>query len=119
MNSSQNLPVSFTDAIVICFSKYFDFTGRAPRSEYWWFYLFTVLLSWLSALVDSEGIIIIILTLIFLFPSLAAGARRLHDINKSGWWQLLMLTIIGIIPLIIWWASVGKKEPNKYGPPIY
>ena len=44
------------------------------------------------------------------FPSIAAAARRLHDVNKSGWWQLIALTIIGLIPLIIWLASEGEKE---------
>ena len=52
------------------------------------------------------------------FPAIAAGARRLHDLNKSGWWQLIAFTIIGLIPLIIWLASVGEKKKNKYGQPI-
>ena len=51
-------------------------------------------------------------------PTLAAAARRLHDVNKSGWWQLISLTIIGIIPLLIWMASEGEKKKNQYGNPI-
>ena len=54
----------------------------------------------------------------FFIPSLAVGARRLHDTNRSGWWQLIAFTIIGLIPLIIWLASVGEKKKNKYGQPI-
>ena len=50
--------------------------------------------------------------------SLKAGARRLHDINKSGWLQLLVFTLIGIIPLVIWMATEGNKKKNKHGQPI-
>ena len=59
-----------------------------------------------------------IATLILVIPVLAVGARRLHDIGKSGWRQLLGITIIGIIPLAIWWCTKGTKESNKYGDPI-
>jgi len=53
-----------------------------------------------------------------LIPNIAAGARRLHDVGKSGWWQLILFTIIGIIPLIIWMASEGTKKNNSHGKPI-
>ena len=52
------------------------------------------------------------------FPSIAAASRRLHDVNKSGWWQLIAITIIGIIPLIIWFATEGTKKNNSHGKPI-
>jgi len=55
--------------------------------------------------------------IIVLLPSLAVGARRLHDTGRSGWWQLLILTVIGIIVLIVWWVADGGKK-NKYGSPI-
>jgi len=58
-----------------------------------------------------------LLNLALLLPSLAVGARRLLDIGRSGWWQLLVLTGIGVILLIIWWASDTKKENNEYGAP--
>ena len=51
----------------------------------------------------------------FVLPMLAVGARRLHDIGKSGWWQLIALTIIGIILLIVWWATNTKSENSKFG----
>ena len=51
-------------------------------------------------------------------PSLSVGARRLHDLNKSGWLQLLAITIIGLIPLFIWWAKEGAKKNNPHGKPI-
>lgn len=52
-----------------------------------------------------------------LFLPVSPWCRRLHDTNRSGWWQLLVLTIIGIIPLIIWWASDTKRENNQWGQP--
>ena len=106
--------------------KYFTFSGRAKRSEYWWFYLFTILMGWGATLVGAvtfgpgdpaADVMSSILSLIFFMPALAAGSRRLHDIGKSGWWQLLILTVIGIILLIIWWATDTKPEGDKYGEP--
>ena len=67
---------------------------------------------------ELAGIPSYIVNLVFLLPVLAAGCRRLHDIGRSGRWQLLMLTVIGIILLVIWWAQSSKHEAYKYGPPI-
>jgi uncharacterized membrane protein YhaH (DUF805 family) len=113
--STTSESMSFGTAIATCFSKFFNFSGRASRSEFWWFYLFTVLLGWASIVADSSEVLLMILNLAFFFPVIAAGSRRLHDTNRSGWWQLLMLTVIGLIPLIIWWASEGHKQENEYG----
>ncbi len=109
--------MTFGNAISTCMSKFFNFNGRASRPEYWWFYLFTLLLSWAAILIDKTEVVSMLINLVFLLPVLAAGARRLHDTNRSGWWQLLMLTIIGIIPLIIWLASKGSDQENQYGSP--
>jgi uncharacterized membrane protein YhaH (DUF805 family) len=98
--------------------KYVDFNGRASRPEYWWFYLFTVLLSWGSLIVDHSGIVSGIVNLALLLPALSAAARRLHDTNRSGWWMLIAFTIIGLIPLIIWLASKGNDQSNEYGSPV-
>ena len=95
--------------------KYVDFNGRASLPEYWWFYLFVVLLSWGAMIVDSSDVLSGIVNLALLLPSLAAATRRLHDTNRSGWWQLIALTIVGLIPLIIWLASKGNVEDNQYG----
>ena len=110
-------------AIKTCFKKYFVFNGRAKRSEYWWFFLFCILAGVASQLLDvvvlgqsfwvNYGPINTIVNLILIIPILSVGARRLHDTNRSGWWQLLILTIVGYIPLIIWLASEGKKKKNK------
>jgi uncharacterized membrane protein YhaH (DUF805 family) len=117
--------MNFSTAISVCMGKYGTFKGRASRSEFWWFYLFTVLLSWGGSIVgastDSEigaDVVSTGISLIFLVPVIAVGSRRLHDINKSGWWQLILLTGIGAILLIIWWAKEGTKEINEYGEPI-
>ena len=69
--------VGFGEAISICFKKYVDFTGRARRSEYWWFMLFCLLITLVTCGVGA---------LVVLLPSLAVQVRRLHDTNRSGWW---------------------------------
>lgn len=116
--------MNFGQAIATCMGKYFTFSGRAKRSEYWWFYLFTILMSWGASVGGAAtygpgdpavDIISGVLSLVFVIPVLAAGSRRLHDICKSGWWQLLALTIIGIILLIVWWATDTKPEGGRYG----
>ena len=116
--------MNFGMAISTCMGKYGTFSGRAVRGEFWWFYLFTVLMSWGATIVAGSmysfgdpmvDILPGIVTLIFLLPSVAAGCRRLHDIGKSGWWQLLWIVpIIGWILLIIWLATDTKPEGDKY-----
>lgn len=110
--------MTFGKSISTCLAKYADFKGRASRPEYWWFYLFTLLLSWGSLIIDSSEIVSGIINLVFLLPALAAGTRRLHDTNRSGWWQLIAFTIIGLIPLIIWLASKGDDQSNEFGSPV-
>ena len=58
-----------------------------------------------------------VLELIFLVPFLAAGARRLHDIGRSGWWLLLILTVAGIVLLVVWWALASERGSNAHGAP--
>lgn len=110
--------MTFGKSISTCMGKYVDFNGRAARPEYWWFYLFSVLLSWGALIVDHSGIVSGIVNLALLLPSLSVAARRLHDTNRSGWWMLIAFTIIGLIPLIIWLASKGNEQSNKYGSPV-
>ena len=116
--------MNFQKSIETCFKNYFVFDGRAKRSELWWFVLFCFLAGAVTAFVDvilfgftweQYGPMNTIFQLGVFIPSLSVGARRLHDINKSGWWQLLILTIVGIILLIIWFASEGKNKKNKFG----
>lgn len=106
-NYSQE--IGFGDAIKICFNKFAEFEGRARRSEFWWWYLFTVLVGWIPYIGWLAS-------LVFLIPTLAVGARRLHDTGRSGWLQFLMLVpCIGSIILIIWWCEDSKGD-NEYGP---
>ena len=117
--------MTFGQSVSVCFSKYANFDERASRSEYWWFYLFCTLLYLLAAILGGmaggmagSDILSGISGLAVTIPSLAAGARRLHDTGKSGWRQLWSITIIGVIPLIIWTCEEGSKEANRYGDPI-
>ena len=119
--------MSFASSIKICFSKYAVFSGRASRSEYWWFALFLFIAGIVTSIIDvmimgysSEnfGPINAIFSVITFLPGLAVGARRLHDIDRSGWWQLLVFTIIGIILLVICFATAGSNKKNKYGSAI-
>ncbi len=115
VDTSASVPgeqMTFGKAIATCMAKYVDFNGRASRPEYWWFFLFAMLLSLGSLIVDSSGIVSDIVNLALLLPALSAAARRLHDTNRSGWWMLIAFTIIGIIPLIIWLASKGNDQSN-------
>ena len=68
--------------------------------------------------IESYGPINLIFSVGILLPSFSVTARRLHDINKSGWWMLIYITIIGILLIIIWNATEGENKKNKYGPPI-
>jgi len=121
--------MNFTQSVNKCFNHYFDFSGRALRSEFWWFILFQWVGGIVAGIFDSAflgypftsedlGILTIIWQLGTAIPTLAVGARRLHDINKSGWWQLLVFTIIGIILLVVWWATEGENKKNNHGKPI-
>jgi uncharacterized membrane protein YhaH (DUF805 family) len=110
--------MSFTEAINSCFRQYVGFSGRAPRSEFWYFQLFAVLLGIGAAILDPTGAIGGLISLALLLPSLAVSVRRLHDTNRSGWWILIgLIPLIGIILLIVWWASRGEPHSNRFGPP--
>ena len=115
----------------VLIKKYATFNGRAGLSEYWWFILFLTLGNLVFSGLDSylgttvgfmyQGNIEIktslfngIFSLLTFIPSIAVAARRLHDVNKSGWWQLLMLTIIGIFPLVYWLLKKPVDEGNRF-----
>jgi uncharacterized membrane protein YhaH (DUF805 family) len=94
-------------------AAYAQFSGRASRSEYWWFYLFTVLAT--DAAVLLGGPVGGLASLLFFLPSLALFVRRLHDVGRSGWWFLLVFTIIGIPVLLYWLVKDSDKGKNAYG----
>ena len=149
--------MNFQNAIKTCIKKkYANFSGRASKSEYWWFFLFYILAGVASQFLDevvsghsfwiNYGPIGTIVNLILIIPILSAGARRLHDTNRSGWWQLLILIVLAVvyyqkgmltkglitssyfilsilalgiyILLIVWLASKGEKKKNRFGPPV-
>ena len=105
--------MTFQEAIKLCFQKYADFSGRAKRPEFWWFILFTFLASMILGVVSTmlSGLF----SLAVIVPSLAVGARRLHDIGRSGWWQLIWLVpVIGWIIMIYWFAQESNPTTNAF-----
>ncbi len=106
--------MNFGQAISTCLSKYASFAGRASRSEFWWFFLFQILVSIAAAMLGD--IVSGLVNLALLLPALAVGTRRLHDIGRSGWWQLIALTVIGLLVLIYWWVQPTADGSNEYDP---
>ncbi|MBI5107373.1 MAG: DUF805 domain-containing protein [Rhodocyclales bacterium] len=104
--------MTFGESIKTCFSKYANFDGRASRSEFWWFFLFSLLASMATSMISQT--LSALFSLVMLLPSLAVGARRLHDTNRSGWFLLLwFVPLIGWIVLLVW-AVQGAREPNRF-----
>jgi uncharacterized membrane protein YhaH (DUF805 family) len=121
----MNMKEAVTSVLI---KKYATIEGRASRSEYWWFTLFYVLASVLSDVLDAvlgwqfgepdpfgqqPGVLNSLFLLAILIPFICVTARRLHDVNRSGWWQLIPFTVIGIIPMFYW--CVKKPEDNEEG----
>jgi len=106
--------MTFLKSIETCFVKYADFNGRASRPEFWWFYLFNII-CWIVAFAISPVIEIVVIAGLAL-PYIAVTARRLHDINKSGWLQLIgLIPLVGWIIMIIWCATDGERKNNRFG----
>ena len=119
--------VSFNEAIVGAFSNYFKFSGRATRAEYWWWILFVIASVIVLTIVDivigtynydsNSGLLAFLFQLATLIPGLALGSRRLHDINRTGWWQLMWIVSFLLVPmvvLLVWVAKKGDAGPNRY-----
>jgi len=107
-------PKTFTTAIQTAFGKFFDFSGRASRSEYWYFYLFQFLLGIALqvaiAIAPDVWSAVFILNIGFILPFIALTARRLHDRNRSGWWQLIALTGLGAFVMLVWMMLPARDE---------
>ena len=117
--------MGFKEAISYCFRNYLGFNGRAARSEYWYWTLFVTLLVIVTLLIDltvfgfnTTGVnpISSIVSLATLLPNVAVSVRRLHDIDRSGWWVLLVLIpLIGGIVLLVWACMRGTVGMNRFG----
>jgi uncharacterized membrane protein YhaH (DUF805 family) len=115
--------MGFVEAISSGFSNYVGFSGRAPRSAYWFWTLFTILLYIVTIIIDMAILrsefrpLTTIAQLALFLPSLAVAIRRLHDRDKSGWFFLLVLIpLVGAIILLIWFCQRGTIGPNRFGP---
>ncbi|PZR53363.1 DUF805 domain-containing protein [Xylanimonas oleitrophica] len=128
--------MSFVDSIKSVLSKYATFSGRARRSELWW-YLLAVNLSFVALgivfvavaastadpVTGDPGAATLVVSLLFflvylslILPTLAVQVRRLHDGDRSGWWILLSLVPVGNIVLLVFYALEGTRGPNRFGP---
>ena len=116
--------MQFPEAIQSGFRNYVNFAGRAARSEYWYWVLFAVLVGIVSAILDAgffpfsqtAGPIEAATSVVLFLPGIAVGVRRLHDIDRTGWWVLIALTGIGVILLIVWFCLKGTLGSNRFGP---
>mgnify|MGYP001988263418 CR=1 FL=1 len=127
--------MSFVTAIQAYFFKWNDFRSRSSRSEYWWATLFVILASYPAGFIigllvgftarsagfsESAMEVALLITIIplqffILIASTCLVIRRLHDVDRSGWWYLIIITIIGIIPLLIWFCTKGTDGDNRFG----
>jgi uncharacterized membrane protein YhaH (DUF805 family) len=119
--------VSPIDAVLAAYSNYFKFSGRARRSEYWWFNIFwfvvplivlffAVVFGLRSSLGTAISAFLVAFYLLSVIPALSVSVRRLHDVDRSGWWLLLGLVPFGSIFLLYWSLLDSQEGPNKYGP---
>jgi uncharacterized membrane protein YhaH (DUF805 family) len=127
--------MSFGQAVASYFQNFANFNGRAPRSAYWWVFLFNVLVAAVLAIADNVlgiaytlqgpngpmsmgyGPIYTIYLVAVIIPSIALSVRRLHDRDTSGWWFLLVfIPFIGAIILFVWFCLKGTEGDNRFGP---
>ena len=129
--------MTFVKAIESSLSQYMTFRGRAARSEFWFFALFSSICSVVAIIIDNilgtqfknidplsggeegslYGYIYLLVALGLFIPYLSVFVRRLHDNNRSGWWYwILLVPLIGVILLIVWLCSKGTDGDNEYGP---
>lgn len=124
--SVRRLEMTFFEATAKCYRKYFQFKGRASRSEYWWFFLLSFLFAWPLLLSEFEegtwftilSFIYFMLTVSVFIPGAAVWTRRMHDVGRSGWsWLFIFLPIVGVIMIFRWLTKKGDLEDNRFGPP--
>ena len=103
-------------AFVTCMRKYLVFSGRAARSEYWWFMLGQVLISTMASVISYK--LGVLAGLALFLPASSVSIRRLHDVGRSAWWTLVIFVpVIGILILLYWAVQPSQPEDNAYGTP--
>ena len=117
--------MKMTEAVISVLTNWNNFSGRACRSEYWYFSLAAGLVQLIISIIETAtgmvvestdmGILSIIFTLLILVPSISVASRRLQDRGLSGWWQLTYLTIIGIPVIVLLAMLPAKEDENKWG----
>ena len=109
--------MNFIESIQTCYKKFFDFSGRASKSEFWWFQLYAIIIYALMFVFQGDlSILFSIITIANAIPNYAASVRRLHDTDKSGW--MVLISVIPLIGLIIFVLLMrdGSKGKNRFGP---
>lgn len=118
--------VEMGDAVRLAVKNYANFNGRTSRGGYWWYILAVVLASIAISVVDSlffgsgfgrhgNGPLAILFSLATIIPGLSITVRRFHDLGRSGWWYLIVFTIIGAFVILYWFCQPGTRGDNKYG----
>jgi uncharacterized membrane protein YhaH (DUF805 family) len=112
--------VSFGAALSSCFNQYVGFSGRARRSEYWFFALFCFLVDVAASMLDAAlgvRVLSVLAGLALVLPTLAVTVRRLHDTDRTGWWLLIgLVPVAGVIVLLVFVCLDSQPFPNRYGP---
>lgn len=115
--------MGFTDAVrTALVERYADFQGRSARPEYWWYFLFNCLVNIAVSIVGQASetlgsILGFVVLLALIVPGIAVGIRRLHDLDRTGWWLLLgLIPVIGTIILLVWFCMRGTDGDNRFGP---
>ncbi len=105
------MPMTLLEALQVCVAKYADFSGRATRAEYWWFFLAVVIGSAAASTVNPA--LCTLFSIATLLPLIAVGTRRLHDTNRSGWWQLLGLVPFGAVVVVLLLAMPSTTSASS------
>lgn len=112
--------MTFGQAIKSGFSNYVNFSDRAARSEYWYWVLFTVVVTVVARGLDATvgmRVLYLLWGLAVALPGIAVGIRRLHDLDRSGWWLFLgLVPLVGSIILLVWFCTAGTAGSNRFGP---
>lgn len=114
--------MSIGQAVTSVLKNYAVFRGRAPRSEFWWYYLVYVVVALIVLFIDNaigaNGILFAIYALALLLPTLAVQIRRLHDTDRAGWWWFIgLIPFVGGIVLLVFFCLASTPGDNRYGPP--